>query len=189
MSTRHPVVDIVFCASSDATTLQDLETDLTALAAGAFTVGTVATAAELTAGASAAYDAGKLIPLVFVDQYLSDATGVDTLLAMGEHPGLRNARKVLLVGTPEQTDLERAAAAGALDGTLAVPWSRTQLQSLVSRLVTEFFIAEAPDRIVGSRFHLLIFRLKHDSRPRRQVKKQLESQWIPFFWNGTIHLV
>ena len=147
MSVGLPVVDIVFCASSDPTTRHDLDADLTALAAGAFTVRAVATAGELTDSATEAYDAGKLIPLVFVDQYLSDANGVDTLLAMGEHPGLRNARKVLLAETTKHSDLERAAAAGALDGTLAVPWSKTQLQSLVSRLVTQFFIAEAPQEV------------------------------------------
>ncbi len=147
MSIGHPVVDIVFCASSDPTTRADLEADLERLAEGTFTVRGVATAAELITAATTAGDSGQLVPLVFVDQYLSDASGVDTLLALGSEPALSSARKVLIAESPDRTETERAAAAGVLDATLAVPWSEAQLRSLVSRLVTQYFIAEAPQEV------------------------------------------
>lgn len=147
MSIGHPVVDIVFCASSDPTTRADLEADLERLAEGTFTVRGVATAAELITAATTAGNAGQLIPLVFVDQYLSDASGVDTLLALGSEPALSSARKVLIAESPDRTETERAAAAGVVDATLAVPWSEAQLRSLVSRLVTQYFIAEAPQEV------------------------------------------
>ena len=147
MSIGHPVVDIVFCASSDPTTLADLEADLVRLAEGAFTVQSVTTAAELNQAATDATKTGALVPLVFVDQWLGDATGVDTLISLNEHPGLRTARKVLLAEHHSRNDLDRAQAHRALDGTLAVPWSEAQLKSLVSRLVTQYFIAEAPQEV------------------------------------------
>ena len=147
MNIGHPVVDVVFCASSDPTTLAELEADLSRLAEGAFTVRGVGTAADLITAATAATDSGQLVPLVFVDQYLNDATGVDTLLVLGADPGLRSARKVLIAENPDQGDMQRATADGVLDATLAVPWSEAQLRSLVSRLVTQYFIAEAPQEV------------------------------------------
>ena len=128
MSIGHPVVDIVFIASSDPTTLADLEADLVRLAEGAFTVRGTTTAAELTQAATDATKTGALIPLVFVDEWLGDAIGVDTLIALNDHPGLRAARKVLLAEHPSRNDLDRAQAHRALDGTLAVPWSEAQLK-------------------------------------------------------------
>ena len=147
MSFEQPIVDIVFCASSDPTTLADLEADLMNLAEGAFTVRSVTTAAELTQAATDATKTGALVPLVFIDEWLGDATGVDTLIALNDHPGLRKARKVLLAEHHSRNDLDRAQAHRALDGTLVVPWSEPQLHSLVSRLVTQFFIAEAPQDV------------------------------------------
>ena len=46
MSIGQPVVDVVFCASSDPTTLTELGAALVTLSEGAFTVRTVTTAAE-----------------------------------------------------------------------------------------------------------------------------------------------
>lgn len=147
MTSDHPIVDIVFCASSDPTTLTELEADLIRLSEGAFAVRGVDSASELTEAAVAVGETGALIPLVFVDQYLSDASGIDTLLALGAYPQLRSARKVLIAESSDQTDLRRATDAGAVDGTLAVPWSDAQLRGLVSRLVTQYFIAEAPQEM------------------------------------------
>ncbi len=147
MSIGQPVVDIVFCASSDATTLADLEADLVRLAEGTFTVRGVTTAADLVQGATDVTKTGAMIPLVFVDEWLGDATGVDTLIALNEHPGLRTSRKVLLAEHHSVNDLDRAHAHRAIDGTLAVPWSEAQLKSLVSRLITQYFIAEAPQEV------------------------------------------
>jgi two-component system NtrC family sensor kinase len=144
MTSEHPVVDVVFFASSDATTRKDLETELTTLGEGSFEVQTVATAAELTAAVAAVGAAGQLIPLVFVDHYLSDASGIDTVTALVDIPGLRSTRKVLLVDNPNDPGVKQAVADGVLDGTLPVPWTAARLQSLVHRLVTQFFIAEAP---------------------------------------------
>lgn len=147
MTADHTIVDIVICASGDATTREDLEADLIGLAEGAFTVRSVTTAAELIQAATDAIKTGALVPLVFVDEWLGDATGIDTLIALNDHPGLGTARKVLLSERHGQGDLERARAHRALDGTLAVPWSAAQLKSLVFRLVTQYFIAEAPQDV------------------------------------------
>ncbi len=147
MSIEPTAEDIVLCASSDSTTLAELEADLVGLAEGAFAVQGATTAADLIQQATDATKTGALIPLVFVDEWLGDATGVDTLIALNDHPGLRTARKVLLAEHHSRNDLDRAQAHRVLDGTLTVPWSPVQLQSLVSRLVTQFFIAEAPQDV------------------------------------------
>lgn len=147
MTSEQTITDIVFCASSDPTTRRELETDLVALSEGAFAVRGVATAAGLMEAATAAVAAGDLIPLVFVDQFLSDASGLETLLRLNERPELRSVRKVLISESHSHEDLDKAVAANALDGTLAVPWSAAQLKSLVFRLVTQYFIAEAPQDV------------------------------------------
>ncbi len=147
MSIGPAAEDIVLCASSDSTTLAELEADLVGLAEGTFAVQGATTAADLIQQATDATKTGALIPLVFVDEWLGDATGVDTLIALNDHPGLRTARKVLLAEHHSRNDLDRAQAHRVLDGTLTVPWSPVQLQSLVSRLVTQFFIAEAPQDV------------------------------------------
>lgn len=147
MTTDHPIVDIVFCASSDVTTRGELEADLTKLADGAFTVRGVSTAVEFTAATSQAVADGALIPLVFVDEFLSDADGIETLASLNELPGAQNARKVLISGKHTPQNLDRALSQGALDGTLTVPWTPHQLKALVFRLVTEYFIAEAPEEV------------------------------------------
>ncbi len=140
MTSEHTIVDIVFCASSDATTRADLERDLVDLSEGAFTVQTVDNAAALTAATTAAIESGAMIPLVLVDEYLSDATGLDTLQTLRDMPELESARRVLVT---EQTH----APDEIVDGVLGVPWSGPQLKSLVSRLVTEYFIEEAPQDV------------------------------------------
>ncbi len=140
MSSEHTIVDIVFCASSDPTTRSDLERDLIELSEGAFTVQTVATGVELTMGITSAIDSGAMIPLVFVDEFLSDGAGLAALTALSEQPDLESARRVLISDTAPDADQP-------LDGVLSVPWSRSQLKSLVSRLVTEYFIEEAPQDV------------------------------------------
>lgn len=142
MTSDHPIVDIVFCASSDATTRADLEADLIDLAEGAFMVRGVTTAGELLDAASNAVADGALVPLVFVDEFLGDATGIDTLIALNENPALESARRVLLTASGGP-----GPAHDAIDGTLTVPWSLTQLKSVVFRLVTQYFIAEAPQDV------------------------------------------
>lgn len=140
MTSEHTIVDIVFCASSDPTTRSDLERDLTELSEGAFTVQAVATGVELTMGITSAFDSGAMIPLVFVDEFLSDGAGLVTLTALSEQPDLESARRVLLSDTTPEVKQP-------LDAVLSVPWSKAQLKSLVSRLVTEYFIEEAPQDV------------------------------------------
>lgn len=140
MNSEHTIVDIVFCASSDPTTRAELEADLVDLAEGAFTVQTVATSLELTQAMNTALDVGAMIPLVFVDEFLSDSKGLTALRAFSRHPDLESIRRVLI--TEHHT-----AEEDPLDGVLGVPWTRTQLKSLVSRLVTEYFIEEAPQDV------------------------------------------
>lgn len=140
MTSDHTIVDIVFCASSDPTTRTDLERDLVDLADGAFTVQTAATASELMRSMSAAIESGAMIPLVFVDEILSDANGFETLEAFTEDPILGAVRRVLI-------SEHHTAAEESLDGVLGVPWTRPQLKSQVSRLVTSYFIEEAPQDV------------------------------------------
>lgn len=142
MTSDHQIVDIVFCASSDPTTRAELEADLVELSEGAFTVQTVPTAAELKVETLAAIEAGAMVPLVLVDEYLSDASGIVTLTELHATPELGSARRILISSEPPES-------AEVVDGTLVVPWSKTQLRSLVSRLVTEYFIEEAPQDVDG----------------------------------------
>ena len=76
MSIGPAAEDIVLCASSDSATLAELEADLVGLAEGAFAVQGATTAADLIQQATDATKTGALIPLVFVDEWLGDATGV-----------------------------------------------------------------------------------------------------------------
>jgi signal transduction histidine kinase len=147
MTSDHPIVDIVFCVSSDPTTREELEADLVSLAEGAFVVRGVATVGELTRAATEEVATGAMIPLVFVDHFLDDISGIEALIALAQQPGLENARKVLISESQTQEELDQAIAAHALDGTLAVPWTLAQLKSLVFRLVTQYFIAEAPQDV------------------------------------------
>jgi signal transduction histidine kinase len=132
--------DVVLCASSDQVTRTELEHDLNALSEGAFAVGTAATADGLVAAAEAAIAAGMMVPLVFVDDYLSDGRGIDTMRRLRLITGLETARKILLA--EEAPDDE-----GICDGVLTVPWSEGQLKALVSRLVTEYYVTEAPQEV------------------------------------------
>ena len=140
MNSEHTIVDIVFCASSDRTTRAELEADLVDLAEGAFTVQTVATSLELTQAMNTALDVGAMIPVVFVDEFLSDAKGMTALRAFSRHPDHESIRRVLISEGHTADD-------DTLDGVLGVPWTKSQLKSLVSRLVTEYFIEEAPQDV------------------------------------------
>ncbi|MDJ0953631.1 MAG: ATP-binding protein [Acidimicrobiia bacterium] len=140
MTAENAIDDIVFCASSDPTTRTDLERDLIDLAEGAFAVRTVDTAAALEQATLEAAQAGAMIPLVLVDEYLSDATGIDTLHALRDLPELGTARRALISENPHEPS-------EVIDGVLGVPWSSSQLKALVSRLVTEYFIEEAPQDV------------------------------------------
>jgi signal transduction histidine kinase len=142
MTSDHTIVDVVFCVSSDPATRAELERDLVALAEGAFTVRTVATAVELRAAAAEAVAAGTLVPLVLVDEFLADGNGLETLAALREVPELDSARRVLISENPHDTG-------EVIDGLLGVPWSQAQLKALVSRLITEYFIEEAPQDVDG----------------------------------------
>ncbi len=140
MTSDHTIVDIVFCASSDATTRDELERDLVELSEGAFTVQTAPTAGELESQMNSALEAGAMIPLVFVDEFLSDGRGLDTLNRLSRLGELHTARRVLLSESAHEGQ-------DAIDGVLGVPWSKPQLKSLVSKLVTEYFIEEAPQDV------------------------------------------
>ena len=135
-----PAIDLVFCASGDPTTRAELARDLATIAEGAFAVRTVDTAAELIASAGEAVAAGAKVPLVVIDDFLSDGRGTETRQRLAEHPSLSRARQVLLSDQGPE-------GAAAFDGLLTVPWSMDQLKSLVSRLVTEYFVAEAPQDV------------------------------------------
>ena len=140
MTADHTVADIVLCASSDPTTRADLERDLVALAEGAFAVQTVTTGAELRQATLEAIEAGVKVPVVLVDEFLSDGPGLDILTTMHELPELEAARRVLISESVHEPS-------EVIDGVLGVPWSARQLKSLVSRLVTEYFIEEAPQDV------------------------------------------
>jgi signal transduction histidine kinase len=129
--------DIVFCASSDTTIRAELERDLATLSEGAFAVVSVASTADLVVEARAAIEQDAIVPLVFVDEYLSDGPGIDAMQRLRDIPGLETARRILLSDNAPD-------CAGVCDGVLTVPWDEAQLKSLVSRLVTEYFITEAP---------------------------------------------
>lgn len=139
MSSEH-LIDIVFCASSDPATRADLEKDLTAMSEGAFQVRGVATAAELIAAAGAAVASGAKVPLVFIDDFLSDHRALEAMQLLKEQLPLRSTRQILLTDQPSTHAVE-------FDGVLTVPWSTDQLKSIVSRLVTEYFVSEAPQNV------------------------------------------
>jgi two-component system NtrC family sensor kinase len=138
--TSQPIVDIVFCASSDVSTCAQLESDLVSIAEGAFSVRTVASVAELVHDAGRAVAAGAIVPLVFVDEVLRDERGLAALARLSDAPGLDTARRILIAEQPPEVT-------GMFDGVLTVPWKAGQLKSLVSRLVTEYFVEEAPREV------------------------------------------
>ena len=140
MTAGNTIVDIVFCASSDPTTRADLERDLISLSEGAFSVRTVASSAELLRTTGEAVRSGAMVPLIIVDEFLSDATGMDTLAGLHAITELDTAKRVLISEQLREPD-------EVVDGVLGVPWSQLQLKSLVSRLVTEYFIEEAPQDV------------------------------------------
>ncbi len=140
MTAGNTIVDIVFCASSDPTTRADLERDLISLSEGAFSVRTVASSAELLRTTGEAVRSGAMVPLIIVDEFLSDATGMDTLAGLHAITELDTAKRVLISEQFREPD-------EVVDGVLGVPWSQLQLKSLVSRLVTEYFIEEAPQDV------------------------------------------
>jgi signal transduction histidine kinase len=65
---------------------------------------------------------------------------MNILTALSRDPDFESARRVLLSET-------HTAEAEPLDGVLSVPWTSSQLKSLVSRLVTEYFVEEAPQDV------------------------------------------
>lgn len=147
MTADHLKVDIIFCASSNPSLRVQLETDLLNLAEGAFSVRTVATASKLLQESREVIASGAFVPLVLVDEHLDTTGGIASLIALNDLPGLRSARKVLVAENHCQEDLDRGLANRALDGTLAIPWSPAQLKAVVSRLLTEYFIEEAPQEV------------------------------------------
>ncbi len=138
---------VVLIADDDPEVLARLAEDLEAIAEGAFTVIAVVTGADLLARAEQAALEGKKIPLVIVDQTVGDGSGVDLLITGNEQEPLRAARKVLMADRHEEEGLDRVVRSRALDATLAKPWGESQLRAMVYRLVTEFFVEEAPEEV------------------------------------------
>ncbi len=138
---------VVLIAGDTPDVLTHLGDDLAEIAEGAFTVIATATGADLVAAADRAAAAGKQIPLVIVDQAVADGSGVDLLIGISECEPLRAARKVLMADRHEEADLDRAIRSRALDATLTKPWSESHLRAMVFRLVTEYFVEEAPEQV------------------------------------------
>ncbi len=138
---------VVLIADDDPDVLARLTDDLTAIAEGAFTVVAVDNGADLVARAEQAALEGKKVPLVIVDQTVGDASGVDLLIAGTAQEPLRATRKVLMADRHEEEGLDRVVRSHALDAILAKPWSQHQLRAMVHRLVTEFFVEEAPEKV------------------------------------------
>jgi len=138
--TTDRAVDVVLCASSDATTRRELEDALIELSEGAFAVKAAATAAELIAVAERAAATNTIVPLVFADDFFSDGRGIATMERLRAIPGLETTRRILLSEDTSATET-------AVDGVLAVPWDDSHLKALVSRHITEYFVAEAPTEV------------------------------------------
>ena len=88
---------------------------------------------------------GDRLALVLADHLLPGRTGVDLLVELDGDPDLRPARKVLVTGQAGLEDTVRAVNEADLDHYVAKPWTREQLESVVSEQLTSYVIDEVDD--------------------------------------------
>ncbi len=85
-------------------------------------------------------EADVAVPLVFVEDELSDQSGPDFLVALHAHAVLESSRKVLLTPQPSLRDVDIALRRGAVHGMLTQPWTKDGLERQVRSHLARWFI-------------------------------------------------
>ena len=88
---------------------------------------------------------GDRLALVLADHLLPGRTGVDLLVELDGDAETRPARKVLVTGQAGLEDTVRAVNEADLDHYIAKPWTRDQLESVVSEQLTSYVVDEVDD--------------------------------------------
>ena len=174
---RPPIV--VLCIDSDPEVLDSLRRDIGRYSETRLRTVSARDRATAMTRAEEVGEQEAVVPLVFVGQTLSDADGADLLAALHRLPHLRGARKVLVCGGAPLDAMHRALQAGALNGSLAHPWSYEQFSDMMRMLLTEYFTANRPSFIDEVAPLLDISDLSHafatSERERRDLNRQLRT--------------
>lgn len=180
----------VLGAAADATVLTSLSEGLEALSNGTFDVEAHHSAAGLKRAMETHRAAGRHVPLVIADRYLTDGSGIDALIALTDREAQRGVRKAVLVPHAQLDEVGKAGGAGGLDATIARPWDDDQFRVAVTRLVTEFFL-EVDPRILESIPDLVHVRLLAHAFTEATARSRVADEGgagLPFCFLGDLHL-
>jgi len=175
----------VLCSDEDHEDLARLRSALDRISGGACLVEGFRNGGRLAGRIAQLRQEGVPVPVVLVDETLMDGSGVDTLLSLHESDLGRPTRKILVTRDPAGPDVSRAIRAGALDGTIAKPWTDQQLRGPLSRHLTEYFIDQDPQALeripalvdVGILAHAFSVREERAQATRSQLE-ELQSSFF-----------
>jgi len=138
---------VILCVDDDREALDLLIRDVDGFCRGLISVERLDSAEDTMVRAEELAELDALVPLVIADHNLQGASGADLLITLHGHPHFLRTRKVLLSGSSELDAINQALQVGALNGCMSKPWTNEYLDDMLSLQLTEYFIANAPDRI------------------------------------------
>ena len=152
---------VIFCVEDDRETLDSLVRDVDGFCRGLISIEKLDSAEDAMIRAEELAERDELVPLVLADHKLRGASGADLLITLHGHPHFLRTRKVLLSASTELDAINRALQVGALNGSMSKPWACESLHDMLRLQLTEYFIADAPERIADVSTLLDVTKLTH----------------------------
>lgn len=116
------------------------------------------------------------VPLVLMDESVEEASGGELLLELQANLRYRATRKVLLTDQSSVEDLTRLLNMGALHTRLTKPISYRDLKESVQRLLTDYFLEQAPEEVEHLFEHLDPRQLSQALVASERLRRDLASQ-------------
>jgi signal transduction histidine kinase len=135
----------LLCAAGDCTDLIILRSELEAIAGPTLRVEGHHSGAGLASALEAHVASGTPVPLVIVDARLADGPGINALVDLSNREASGATRKLLTVPEGEAGEVDRAVAAGIIDGVVSRPWSSRAMHAKVAPLVADYLDGAAPE--------------------------------------------
>lgn len=135
----------LLCAAGDCTDLIILRSELEAIAGPALRVEGHHSGAGLASALEAHVASGTPVPLVIVDSRLADGPGINALIDLSNSEASGATRKLLTVPEGEAGEVDRAVAAGIIDGVMSRPWGNRAIHAKVAPLIADYLDGAAPE--------------------------------------------
>ncbi len=167
---------LLLCTAEPEQVRQAMSERLSEAGGPLLSVETVTGAEELRETLQVLEERSVPIPLIVMDDALEGGRGDDILLEIHENPRYRATRKLLLSRHSSLEDLTRLLNRGALNTRLKKPAENEELAEAVRKLVTDYFLEQAPGEVEHLSEYFDPRQLSHALVASERLRRDLAAQ-------------